>query len=328
MTAPATARRRAVVVGTVSVDLVAGDVSAPTAQAAVGNSGANIAVRLAADGWDVEMVALVGHDAAADLLRADLERWGVGTTGVVGRVGYLTPRVFQVADAADGGGSPSLLLECPRCGRPRGHLLEVPRPDELGPDVARAVREADLLVVDVADATTVELARVAQDGGTLVWFEASLRECLPPAMRDLAARSDVVKVSSEDLDHYTPALDSAETAGALRVVTEGAEGVRYAGRGGWSRVPSALDQPPVDTIGAGDAFTAAAAAALVDGATPEDALVTASRAAAKTCLHLGARGDMLLPRSGGTAWIRDDAAFRCGRCEADPIERQRPRAAG
>ncbi|WP_293781431.1 carbohydrate kinase family protein [uncultured Aeromicrobium sp.] len=304
----------AVVVGTVAMDLVATSAQATTARAAVGNSGANIAVRLAAAGWNVDMVSLIGPDPLGRMITDDLRRWGVGTEGLVIREGYLSPRVFQVLDGTDRG-TASLLVVCPRCSRPRGHRLEIPEPSELPAAVHRRATHADLLLVDVADTLSTELAAATQ--GT-VWFEASLRESTTAAMLALAEHAHAIKVSHEDLDHFRPALEATAPRARLQILTEGAAGVRYRSRDHgdwtpWRHEPSHLQGQPVDTIGAGDAFTASAVTALQEGRPPAEVVAAGSDAAAMACQAAGARGDM----TDQAAWFADDVPWRCGRCERD-----------
>jgi fructokinase len=84
----------------------------------------------------------------------------------------------------------------------------------------------------------------------------------------MAARSDLVKASDEDLAHLYPALPLAEAAAALRelgpaavVVTRGGDGATWFGSG--DPVEVASQQVSVaDTIGAGDTFGAAVVDAL------------------------------------------------------------------
>ncbi|OUZ11950.1 hypothetical protein BHE97_03485 [Aeromicrobium sp. PE09-221] len=313
---------RAVVVGTVSMDLVATSTDASTASAAVGNSGANIAVRLAAAGWEVDVVSLIGPDSVGDMIIEDLRRWGVGTEGLVVREGYLSPRVFQILDGVDRG-TASLLFTCPRCGRPRGHRLEIPRPDELPPAFWNRASTADVLLADVAAPLSTELAAAAHG---IVWFEASLRESTTAAMRALAGHAQVIKVSSEDLEHFLPALETTAPDARLQIITEGAAGVRYRSRDGgswssWHREPSHLMQEPLDTIGAGDAFTARAVIEMRGGQPPATAVAEGSTAAARACLAAGARGDMEGDGAPADTWLAHGVPFRCGRCERDDSER-------
>lgn len=313
---------RAVVIGTVSLDLVAASPTATVADAAVGNSGANIAVRLAHLGWEVVFVTLLGYDDAADMVLRDLERWGVRTGAVVRRRGYATPLVFQVADV-DGGGAASLLLACPRCKRERGYRLELPSAAETPDGLGQEVTDADLVVVDIADATSAMLVKAARG---LVWYEASMTEARSDELRTLASMSDVVKVSEEEAGHYADAIRGEHGPRWVRMLTAGRRGVRYAlrnedGWSAWSIVPALEDVEVVDALGAGDAFTAAVAhhfAAGGWGAPPDDASVAAAlrignTQAAQACCAVGARGDMRPPGT-SSPWIETGVLFQCARC--------------
>lgn len=84
----------------------------------------------------------------------------------------------------------------------------------------------------------------------------------------LAALSDVVKASDEDLDWLYPGEDPAgiarglvETGTGLVVVTRGGDGVIAMSRAGLIEVP-AVRTEVVDTVGAGDSFMAALLASL------------------------------------------------------------------
>lgn len=309
--------KRAVVVGTISLDLVAERPGATTASAAAGNSGANIAIRLAAAGWAVEMVSLIGADRAGDLVREDLERWGVRTTGLIARPGYRTPHVFQTYDPDDPSDS-TLASACPHCRRPRGHLLAIPAPHEIGEPVRAWAAASDLIVVDVVGPTSVQLA-VASPG--VVWYEASLREAAADQISAFADLSHVVKYSADEADTYDEPVFANRGPSAAHLITAGAEGTRYrtrldAGWSPWTVVPSALASGPLDTIGAGDAFTAATATHLV--AEPGDlgaAVAAGNRSAARTCLSVGARGDMVASGTTPRPWVRTAVPFRCGRCD-------------
>jgi fructokinase len=84
----------------------------------------------------------------------------------------------------------------------------------------------------------------------------------------MAARSDIVKASDEDLAHLYPALPLAVAAAGLRalgpaavVVTRGGDGATWFGAGDPVEVAS-LPVAVADTIGAGDTFGAAVVDAL------------------------------------------------------------------
>jgi sugar/nucleoside kinase (ribokinase family) len=313
----------AVVVGTVGVDLVADSREAPLAVAATGNSGANIAVRLAALGWETTFVCLVGDDPLADLVEEGMRARGVRTGGIVRRAGYATPRIFQVLDPAAPSTDGGLLFECPRCGRPRGYALEAPSVEELSSDVLAAAAAADLVVADMVGPAAVRLMEAAP-ASALRWFEASMREAGEGDIVELASRVHVVKVSSDDADHYASALSSPSPTQRWRLRTAGAAGVDVQARrpgapaadarvpgadgwGAWTRVSSALDRDPVDPIGAGDAFTATAATVLsAPGVDVLAAVQAGQQAAAEACLARGALGDL-------PPLVR----FECARCYAE-----------
>jgi fructokinase len=309
------ARPDVVVVGTVSLDLVADSLDAATARAAVGNSGANIAVRLAQAGLRTSFVCLIGADPIGDLVLDDLARWGVGTEWIVRRPDYRTPIVYQVTTGG-GTGSDVIFSPCPQCGRPRGSALLLPDPDELPPAAWDGAAGARAVVTDVASATGARLLRA---GTALTWYEASLREATIQEMVGCAAQAEIVKVSDEDADFYAPVLHQRRGRTRLHLLTRGSRGVDWRRPGEpWHNVPTRLATDPVDTIGAGDAFTAGAIAQLLgDGSAALDheaALAAGAELAARACLAVGARGDMT-PPSGSSPWIREHVPFGCGRCE-------------
>ncbi len=149
------------------------------ARAAVGNSGSNIAIRLAAAGWDVSFVSLVGADRLGELVIADLRRWSVDTSAVVARAGYRTPAVYITVggDAANS----TISNRCPVCGAGRVPL-QGPRLDELPNGCARRFGAADVVVFDLVDETALELARSVRARGGSVLYEASLPEATPARM--------------------------------------------------------------------------------------------------------------------------------------------------
>ena len=73
------------------------------------------------------------------------------------------------------------------------------------------------------------------------------------------------------------------------LVTSGARGSLVASKQGWSWLAS-VPVDVVDTIGAGDAFTAGFVAGILAGETDSAAQARATNAAAKACSHAGAMG--------------------------------------
>ena len=78
--------------------------------------------------------------------------------------------------------------------------------------------------------------------------------------------------------------------GRPALVTLGAEGCFVAGEDGVTRVPACPVEPPIDFVGAGDAFMAAFGAATAASASPVEAAQIATLAAAVTVKKLGTTG--------------------------------------
>ena len=184
--------------------------------------------------------------------------------------------------------------------------------------------DADPLHVSLG-AVTLETAPAGQTLRRLVERETTHRVvCLDPnvrprvitdlasyagAMEQLVASCALVKVSEEDLGHLYPdrgveevARRWAQAGPELVVVTRGADGVLALDRDGREHLVAAPEVTVVDTVGAGDAFTAGLLAGLhargrlagreTLAATDADQLAEvlgfAARVAAVTCTRSGA----------------------------------------
>jgi fructokinase len=156
-------------------------------------------------------------------------------------------------------------------------------------------------------------------GSALLSFDPNVRAGLvrdEPAYRALLDRlfgmTDIVKISAADLDWLMPGLDSSEASArllakgpALVVVTQGVQGV-LARRGDDSCEVPAFPVEVVDTVGAGDAFSAGMLAGFMDRAvTSRAALDRLSPDDLVSVLRLGAAV----------------SALTCTRAGADPPTR-------
>ncbi|WP_435183101.1 PfkB family carbohydrate kinase [Halobellus sp. EA9] len=173
------------------------------------------------------------------------------------------------------------------------------------------------LSVEPARSATFDLVERARARGCLVLFDPNYRPELwhddpGPVIRRMLARTDVLKVSDEDLSG--PGLPS-DPSGLLDAVddavflTEGGAGARLLaddgspwGAGEWRHGGFRVDDV-VDTTGAGDAFTAGIIAGLVDGDAPEDLLAFANAVAAASTTSRGAV--TALPDRDAVARIRE-----------------------
>lgn len=90
----------------------------------------------------------------------------------------------------------------------------------------------------------------------------------------------------KDIDTVVKKLLDMLDGGAI-ILTLGGDGAIYADRDRFEKVP-AFDADVVDTTGAGDTFTGYCLTALLDGADPKSALITASAASAIVVSKAGA----------------------------------------
>lgn len=230
-----------------------------------GGSPANVAVALARLGEPVALLARLGHDVFGRRMRAHVEAGGVRTDYLVEADEPSTLAVatfdadarasydFWTAGAADWQWSDADLA---------GH----PTPE------TTALHTGSLASwTPPGDAALLRLfARERAAGRVTLSYDPNVRpglvrdrEHFAAAVERFVARSDVVKVSDEDLDFLHPGLDPVEVAhrwlrlGArLVVVTRGPRGATAV------RGDDVVDRPAprvvvADTVGAGDTFTAA-----------------------------------------------------------------------
>lgn len=230
-----------------------------------GGKGANQALAARRLGAHVQLVACVGDDAAADEALAMLREGGVDLSRL---------RVLQ--DSQTG----VALI----CVEPTGENQIVVAPG------ANVQMDPATLMLDSADALICQLeipvdviARAADE------FRGFFCANLAPAKEIDAAvlqRADLVVVNETEAEWYGNTL---EACGGLIAITCGSRGASL--RQGGALIAEAV--PPVvtavDTVGAGDAFTAALTVALVEGDDPLKALRFACAAGAAAATRSGAQ---------------------------------------
>jgi fructokinase len=250
-----------------------------------GGSAANVAVALARLGRPVRFATSYADDERGRMIADHLTGSGVTYAG--------DPRVLERTSSAvatigaDGSASYVFDLEW--------RLGEV--------DLDRAPRFVHVcslgaVVEPGADDVLALLDRV---GDATVTYDVNARPSITGAGPDVVARVEavarratLVKASDEDLAALYPDLDPGDAASHLLglgpeavVVTRGAEGSTWLDRDGTVDAPVRL-ATVVDTIGAGDTFSAGLVDALWEGLGPQAALAHAARAAAITVSRPGA----------------------------------------
>lgn len=228
-----------------------------------GGAAVNVALKLARRERTVGLAAAVGADVLGEALTARVAARGVEVE-LVQRAPQRTGVVFVEHGA-------------------RGRRIVGYRDaDEVTPRLAPGWTARVLFLTGLAPseeqaARFGEAAREARRQGALVVVDANARPRLwrgraAGAALDLLGEADVVKASADDL--ATMGLTAEQARGRMRddavlVLTAGEGAASATGRfGEVTRAPRALEA--VDTMGAGDAFSAGMLLELLDAAPGED----------------------------------------------------------
>ena len=261
-----------VVIGEALVDLV-GQRGGRTMVAHPGGSPANVALGLARLGDQVTLITRLGRDSFGEMVSAHLEQSGVRVDSGPD-AGARTS--LAVASLAAGVASYDFRIEWDI-----GDLA--PLPVE-----TRCLHTGSLATVlePGAGQVTDLLERERERGRVTISYDPNVRPALlgqpeeaRPGIEHLVSLSDVVKVSDEDLRWLYPdrrdedvARDWLALGAPLVVVTRGGEGV-FAVTAHLELTRPATPADLVDTVGAGDSFTAG----LLDGLGRADLLGGARR---------------------------------------------------
>ena len=219
----------------------------------VGGSPLNVAVGLARLGHDVDFLTHIGDDDSGQRIAAYLKASGAQL--VPGSISATRTPSSVATIGADGSAAYTFDLDWRLSGTP-----EVEPPLLVHTGSIAAVREPGCLAVAaLLDAYRVS-ATVSFDPNvrpSLIEDRALARERIERAVE----RSDVVKVSDEDLRWIEPGHEPEQTARgwlaagpAIVAVTMGERGALALCAAGEARV-AARPVQVVDTVGAGDAFT-------------------------------------------------------------------------
>src|SRR5882757_7361169 len=186
---------------------------ASSSSAAPGGKGGNQAVAAARAGASVDIVAALGDDPAATVLRAHLRDNGVGLEGVVTVPGPSGAAAIVVDAHAE-----NSIVVAPGA---NAHLSMA------SAEVRSVVAAADvvLLQLEIPMETALAAARLGRDGGALVVVNASPAGASPDALEALAGVVDVVVLNDDESRQWhwpVPHL----------VITRGADGATHVGPDG------------------------------------------------------------------------------------------------
>ncbi len=262
-----------------------------------GGAAANFACHAALLGGDVTLLSAVGADARGDEAIAILRGFGIATS-----------LIQRNADAATGSVGVSLDM----AGKPSFEIHADSAWDRVVWTGALDARVANVDAVyfgtlgqrgEKSRATIRQALRLAKDRGILRVLDVNLRKPFYDGalIRDSIALASVLKLSDDELPEVAAACGIAldakpeNTLRALLVrsgldlvaMTRGADGALLVSK------DDAVSQPGiptkvVDTVGAGDSFTAALVIGLLRGEPHKSILRKACEIASAVCSHSGA----------------------------------------
>lgn len=239
-----------------------------------GGKGGNQAAAAARAGASVRMLARVGDDNAGVAYAGRLRALGIDTSAVSTSAGAPTGTALITVD--EQGENSIIVVAGANAEDDPSFAREAAR---LGPgDVLLCSLEVDLGAV--ADA-----ARAAHAAGARVVINLAPYAGLPP---DVVALADPVVVNETEMRQ----LADSDLLPQSLLVTFGAAGARW-GADGVDGIPVPAEEVG-DTVGAGDAFCGALAAALAGGAGSQTALEAANAAGAAAVRWVGAQPDAAL----------------------------------
>jgi ribokinase len=271
------------------------------ARFAPGGKGGNQAVAAARLGAEVRMAGCVGEDDFGVRLLEALDSESVDTSAVRQVPGTASGLALIPVDPS----GENMVTVAAGANETVGDE-EVRSAFDHPVDVLIISAEIPAPAITAALSQAREVYRAGQDGAGALICLLNLAP-VPPRVRDLlAAGVDWLVVNEIEaaavLGHPVSGLaDAAAAAGELlaagatsAVVTAGAAGAAYAGPDGTVTVPG-FPVRAVDSVGAGDTFVGALAAAVGAGATPESAVRAASAAAAVATTRSGTQAAMPRP---------------------------------
>ena len=267
------------------------------AGARFGGAPANFACHAAILGGEVTMLSAVGNDARGDEALAILQGFGIDAS-----------LVQRIADAPTG----SVGVSVDAAGKPGFEIHAGSAWDRIAWTSAVEARIAEVDAIyfgtlgqrgEISRATIRQALRLAKARGILRVLDVNLRAPFHDAalIRESIAQASVLKLSDEELSEVASTCDVALDAkheATLRnlltrfdldlvVMTRGAEGALLVS------ADDAVDRPGipavvVDTVGAGDAFTAAFVLGLLRGDACEVLLRKACETGSAVCSQSGA----------------------------------------
>ena len=210
-----------------------------------GGTSANVSANLAVLGWQVILHARIGIDAAGQVVHEELENDGVELAESARDPNVSTPVVVVEPNSR----APKYRFRCPHCGTPYARHRPVRELD------VSASADSNVVFLDRTSAAGIELAERARLNGQTVFFEPNGLGS-ERFFRRMMGIAHIVKFSDDRAGEFRVFLDEANPR-QVQICTFGSDGfaARYP-HNEWRRY-QAPATAVVDSVGAGDMFTAA-----------------------------------------------------------------------
>mgnify|MGYP000947898479 CR=1 FL=1 len=253
-----------------------------------GGTTGNVAAGLARLGEQVLFVGAVGDDDVGKFLVEDLAASGVDVSGVAWKPGISQGLSIALIEPDGERTFLGLALKAAPSHLAPADLTLI---DRLSPPPSMIFLTGPQMREEPARSTQVGFVRRWQ-GRAPLYFDTNLQQCgaspervVVEALREVAARSDVVMTSEDDMQ----ALGLKPGPGQLYAVKRGAQGARLVTVDGIVAEVAGHQVAVLDALGAGDVFDAGFMAARARRLADADALCLANAAAALSVEKPGGR---------------------------------------
>ncbi|RZU99057.1 ribokinase [Spiribacter vilamensis] len=269
-----------------------------------GGKGSNQAVAAACQGASVTFISRLGDDAFAPLARDLYTRVGIDTTHIGIEPGVSTGTATILVD--DARGDNAIVIDPGACARMTGDHVNAAASRIAAADIFVCQLELPLALCEHG----IALARrngvpVVLNPAPACPLPATFFEAIDYLTPNESEAAELVGHAVETDEQVTRAAETLRQWGVGNVlITLGERGVYIDSDGFRGMVPAISAGPVVDTIGAGDAFNGALAAALADG---EDLPAAARRAciAAGISVTRAGAAPALATRDEVDRWLAD-----------------------
>lgn len=289
--------------GLLTLDLIIGPDDEQPARWFAGGTCGNVLTIMSYLGWESFPITRLNGDVASQIVRNDLEAWGVNLEYAELSPQTATPIIVQrIKRRKSGQIVHGFSCNCPYCGSWLPSFKAIRNDTAL--EIASSWVAPTVFFLDRLSRGMLTLAKEAAGAGSLVVFEPSAKAD-PKHMHEALQIANIVKYSDQRFPESLSAIDASSSI-KLEIQTLGDRGFRYRSRlsgrkSDWKcRRPLTVNSL-ADAAGAGDWFTAALISQFSNGMDDllslrarelDEILDYARTAAAWNCLFEGARTGM------------------------------------